>query len=147
MGFATNECAPEFERLVARLVGGNDRDRDVPGRGVVLQPMQDAPAVDVGQEQVERDRGRLELVGKLERRDAQRGHDALESPLARRLQQESRKAEIVLDDQQNFVARLDDVAVIADLVDEPRASLERVGRLWRFAAAIRRPVGHGAQSA
>ena len=35
-------------------------------------------------------------------------------------------AEVVLDDQQDVVARLDRVAVVAHLVDQPRRSLERI---------------------
>ena len=47
--------APRSQRPLARLVGRDDADRDVPRRQVVLQPVEHAPAVDVGQEDVERD--------------------------------------------------------------------------------------------
>ena len=116
-----------IERLVAGFVGGNDRDGNVPRRRIVLQPMQDPPAVDIGQEQIERDGGRLELVGKLQRRDALRCDDSLEALFARRVEQESRKREIVLDDEQDVVARLDRVPVVAHLVDQPGQALQRVG--------------------
>ena len=56
-------CAPSFKAALARLVGGDDADRNVPGGHVVLQPLQHAPAVDVGQEDVERDGVRLVLAG------------------------------------------------------------------------------------
>ena len=50
--------APESQRAVARVVGRDHADRDVPRRQVVLQPVEHAPAVDVGQVDVERDRRR-----------------------------------------------------------------------------------------
>ena len=57
--------------------------------------------------------------------------------LARRVEQEPGEGQVVLDDQQHPVAGLDVVAVVADLVDEPR--LARCGRL-----AALRPAGAGA---
>ncbi len=43
--------------------GRNDVDRNVPGLGIVLQSIEDAPAVDVRQAEVECDRIRAEFAG------------------------------------------------------------------------------------
>ena len=84
-----------------------------------------------GQEQVERDGGGLELVGQLERRRAEGRDQPLEALLAGRVEQEARKGEVVLDDEQHLVAGLDVVAVVADLVDEARLSLNASTALRR----------------
>ena len=44
------------QRALARVVGRDHADRDVARRQVGLQPLEDAPALHVGQEDVERDR-------------------------------------------------------------------------------------------
>ena len=69
-----------------------------------------------------------------ERRGAGRADHALEALLARRLEQDLGEAQVVLDDQQHLVARLDVVAVVGGLVGELQA-----GRLLRRDAS--RPRG------
>ena len=56
---------------------------------------------------------------------AQRRDQSLEALLAGRIQQEAGEAQIVLDDQQHAIARLNIVAVVADLVDQARQRLRR----------------------
>ena len=90
----------------------------MPGGEVVLEPVEHAPAVDVGQADVERDGVGLVLAGQRQRGGAERGDQPLEALLAGGLEQEPGERQVVLDDQQQRVAGLDGVAVVADLVDE-----------------------------
>ncbi len=55
------------QRVLAVLVERDDLHRDVPRQRILLELAQHRPAQHVGQEHVERDRGRLELLGKIER--------------------------------------------------------------------------------
>ena len=101
------------ERPAAGLVGRDHADRHVPRRQVVLQPLQHAPAVDVGQEDVERDRRRACTRGP--RRSAAAPSDVtspLKPLLAGRVEQEPGKADVVLDDQQHAIAGPNVVAVV-----------------------------------
>ena len=107
-----------LEGPLSRLVGRDDAHGDVPQSDVALQPFQHAPAVDVGQVEIERDGVRLILPHQRQARRAQRRHQAFHSFVAGRFEQEPRKAFVVLDDQHDLVARLDVVAVVARFVDE-----------------------------
>ena len=55
------------EAVLAVLVQRDDLHRNVAGQRIVLELAQHRPAQHVGQEDVERDRGRLELLGEIER--------------------------------------------------------------------------------
>ena len=92
IGLATKRQRAGVERALARLVGRDDAHRDVPRRDVVLQPLQHAPAVDVGQVDVERDRVGLVLAGHGQRGGAQRGDQPLEALLARGVEQDAGEA-------------------------------------------------------
>ena len=94
------------EAVLAVLVERDDLHRDVPGQRVLLELAQHGPAQHVGQEDVERDRGRLVLLGELERVGAAHRHQHLEALVAREIDQHARIVRIVLDDQQDRVARL-----------------------------------------
>ena len=98
---------PEAQGAVAVLLGRDDADRDVPGGQVVLEPLEDPPAVDVGQVDVEGDRVGHVLAGHRQRRGAERGDQPLEALLAGRVEQEPGEGQVVLDDQQDAVAGLD----------------------------------------
>ena len=110
---------PAWQRALARFVGRDHAHRDVARRDVVLQPLEHAPAVDVGQEDVERDRGRLVLARQRQRGGAERGDQALEALLARRVEQEARERR---GRSRRSAARgrpgCDRVAVVADFVDQ-----------------------------
>ena len=106
------------KRPLAGVIRRNDDDGNVAGRGIVLQSTQDPPAVDVGQEQIERDRRGRELSGEIQGHHAARCHNSLEPQFARRFEKQARKSHVVLDDEQDVVTRVDGVAVIADLIDE-----------------------------
>ena len=72
----------------------------------------------VGQEHVERHRGRLELLGEVERVGAAHRHQHLEALVAGEIHDHARIMRIVLDDQQDAVAGLDLQPVVRDLLDD-----------------------------
>ena len=90
-----------------RLLGRDDADRDVPRGHVVLEPVDDAPAVDIGQADIQGDGVGLELAGHRQRGGAQRGDQPLEALFAGRLEQEPGERQVVLDDQEQRIAGLD----------------------------------------
>ena len=75
--------------------------------GIVLEPVEDGPPVGVGQPEVERDRRRLVLAGERQRPVGPLGHQALEAPVAREVQQDLGEVGIVLGDEEDPVAVLD----------------------------------------
>ena len=120
--------APEPKRALARLVGGYHADRHVARGEVGLQALEHAPALHVGQEDVERHHRRLVLAHHGERARAGAAHHALEALLPRRVEQDAREAEVVLDDQEDLVAGLDVVAVVVGLVGELHRRAFALGR-------------------
>ena len=94
------------QRVLAVLVERDDLHRDVAGQRVLLELAQHRPAQHVGQEHVERDRGRLELLGELERVGAAHRDQHLEALVAREVHDDAGVVRIVLDDQQDGVAGL-----------------------------------------
>ena len=104
------------QRVLAVLVERDDLHRDVPRQRVLLELAQHRPAQHVGQEHVERHRGRLELLGQIERIGAAHRHQHLEALVAREIHQHARVVRIVLDDQQDGVAGLDFQPVVGDLL-------------------------------
>ena len=115
------------ERVLAVLVERDDLHRDVPGQRVLLELAQHRPAQHVGQEHVERDRGRLELLGEIERVGAAHRDQHLEALVAGEVQDDARVVRIVLDDQQDGVAGLDLQPIVGDVLDRAigRGSRER----------------------
>src|SRR5262249_38981029 len=103
--------------LLAHVLGGDDPDGDVPGAQVVLEPVEDAPAVDVGQAQVEGDGGGFVVAHGGQGAGGQGGHHPLEALLAGGLQHQPAAAQVVLDDE-DPLARLDGGPVVAHLVDQ-----------------------------
>ena len=93
--------------VLAVLVERDDLHRDMPGQRVLLELAEHVPAQHVGQEHVERHRGRLILLGEIERVVAAHRQQRLEALVAREIDQDARIVRIVLDDQQDGVARLD----------------------------------------
>ena len=89
-------------------------------RKIVLDAVQHPPTVEVGQIDIQSDRGRLVFHGQPQRRNAERGDNAFETFLARGIQQEAREGKIVFHDQQNVVILPYAGAVIADFVDGPK---------------------------
>ena len=98
------------------LVDGDDVHRDVAGARVVLEPVEDRPAVDVRQPMSSVMASGLNFAGQRQARVAAQGHHALEALLARQIQQDAGERRVVLDDQQHAVAGLDRGAVVLDLI-------------------------------
>ena len=77
------------------------------------------PAEHVGQEDVERDRRRLELLGELQRLRAARGDQDFEAPVPGEIDQHPRIMRVVFNDQKNGVSRLEIEPVVRQLFDDP----------------------------
>ena len=103
--------------VVGRL-GRHDADGDVPGGHVVLEPVDDAPAVDIGQADIQGDRVGLVLARHRQRGGPERRDQSLEAFLAGGLEQQPGERQVVFHDQEQRIAGLQAVAVVADLVDE-----------------------------
>ena len=128
-GLVRKSMAPEPEAALPVLLDRDDVDRDVPGGRVVLEPVEDGPAVRVGQPEIERDGGRLVLPGQRQRPVGALGHEPLEAPVARQVEQDLGEGGIVLDDEQDPVAGLDGAPVVADRRARPPARASRAS--WR----------------
>ena len=86
--------------------------RDVPRGGIQFEIVQHRPAEHVGEEDVERDRGRPILFRQQQRRLSAVGDDALESLVARQAEEDARVMGIVVDDEQDVIAIVDVVAIV-----------------------------------
>src|SRR5262249_36340417 len=68
---------------------------------------------------------------------AERRHQSLEALFAGQLEQEFREVQIVFDDEEHAIARLNDIAIVAGLVDEDLLfENELFGRAGRNARAV-----------
>ena len=94
------------ETVLAILVQGDDLHRDVPRQRVLLELAEHGPAQHVGKEYVERDGGRLVLLGEIERVGSPHRDQDLEALLARKVHHDAGVVRIVLDDEQDRVAGL-----------------------------------------
>ena len=65
----------------------------------MLQPIEQHPAIDIGQPQVERDRIGLDDACELQRLSAGVRDHALEAAAARHLEDRHREPEVILDDE------------------------------------------------
>ena len=139
------ECAAR-QRVLAILVERDDLHGDMPRQRILLELAQHRPAQHVGQEHVERYRGRLELLGQIERIGAARRDQHLEALVAGEVQDDARIVRIVLDDQQDGVAGLDFQPVVGDVLDgpigrgRPRAP-RRLHRRRPHQRSARTPIG------
>ena len=105
------------QAVLAVFVERDDLNRDMPGERVLLELAQHGPAQHVGQEYVERDRGRLILLGEVERIVAAHRQQRLEALVARQIDQDAGIVRIVLDNEENGVAGLDVQPVVGDRLD------------------------------
>ena len=96
------------QAVLAVLVQRDDLHRDVPRRRILLELAEHRPAEHVGQEHVERDRGRLIFARQRQRIGAAHRDQHLQPVVVRQIDQDARIVRIVLDDQQHRIARLDD---------------------------------------
>ena len=84
----------------------------------MLQLAQHRPAEHIGQEDIERHRGGLELLGEIERLGTAGRDQDLEPLVAGEINQHARIMRIVLDNQENCVPRLEIQSVVRDLLDD-----------------------------
>src|SRR5579885_2824418 len=96
------------------LVAGNDVNRDVAGHRIVLQAVEDRPPRHVRQRDIESNGAGLEFAGQAEGRSAAKRHQHLDAALVGQLDQDAGKSDVILDDEQYRIARLDQVAVVID---------------------------------
>ena len=118
-----------LERVLAAVARRDDVHRNVPRLRMVLQAVENDPAVHHRQLHVEDDRVGLVLVRERKARVAPNRDDALEAAVARDLELGPREIWIVFDDQHDAVSVLDVVAVVADVArqEECRIELLRLG--------------------
>src|SRR5579863_8705272 len=88
--------------------------RDMPGGRIVFQPVENRPAGHVGQIDVQGDGARGEFPGQSQRGSASKSNQDLDAPVVREVHQDSRKGDIVFDNQQDRVAGADQVSVVVD---------------------------------
>ena len=104
--------------MLAVFVERDDLHRNVPRQRIVLELAQHGPAEHVGQEDVERHGGRLELLGEIQRFRAARRDQHLEALVAGEIDQHARIMRVVLDDQENGVAGFEIEPVVRQLLDD-----------------------------
>ena len=124
-GLVRKSIAPSRRPALPVLLHRDDVHRDVPGGRVVLQPVENGPAVRVGQPEVERDRGRLVLPGQRQRPVRALGDQPLEAAVAGQVQEDLGEVGIVLGDEEDPVALLDRRPVVGDLALDHRARASR----------------------
>jgi len=91
---------------------------------MVLEVVEHAPAVHHRQAHVENDRVRLELVGEGQARVAAERDDALETTVARDLEDRPRERRVVLDDQHDPIPLLNVLTVVLHLAWEEQSWIE-----------------------
>ena len=96
------------------FVDGDDLDRYVSSLRIAFELAQHGPSEHVGQEQVERDRGRLVCSHEAQCLGAAHAHDDLEPALTREVHHQLRILRVVLDDEQARLAWTDVVAIVQD---------------------------------
>ena len=109
---------------------------------MALEPVEHGPAVEHRQAHVEHDRVGQEFAGEREAGVASERDQALEAALARDLELGAREVGVVLDDQDDAVARLDRLAVVLDLArdEQHRSSSAARRRCGSPAVAGERPA-------
>ena len=129
--------------VLAVLVERDDLHGDVARQRILLELAEHRPTQHVGQEHVERDGGRLELLGQIERVAAACRDQHLKALVAGEIQDHARVVRIVLDDQQDGVAGLDLQPVVGDVLyraigrgGSERRGLCIIGRIALPGAAI-----------
>ena len=79
VGLVTKAEGPPREAMLTIFVERDDLNRNMARQRILLKLTENGPAEHVGQKDVERDRGRLKLLGEHQRIGAAHGHDRLEA--------------------------------------------------------------------
>ena len=101
--------------VLALFLDGNNLNRNVPRRRIKLQIVQNCPAEHVRQENIQRDGRWQKLPRQCDCRVAARGRNRFEALVARKADKNARVMRIIFNDQQDAVARLDQIAVIGNI--------------------------------
>ena len=89
------------QSAAAVFVAGDHVHRNVAGRRIVLQAVEDRPAGHVGQSDIERDGAGTELAGQRQRRAAAQRDQRLDAAVVRQVHQDAGEGDVVFDDQQH----------------------------------------------
>ena len=117
------------ERLLPLLLTGDHVDGDRLRPGLALELVEQRPAVDVGQPDVERDRIGDELPRQRQSLGAGPRDQALEAAIAGQAEQNAREGRVVLDDQSDAVVRAHVLAIVFE--GSGRGHDRRAGRRRR----------------
>ena len=124
--------------------GGDDVHGDVPRERVMLELIQDHPAVHVGQPEIQRDRVRAQHTRHLQAVRPRRRDDAAEPVFAREAQQGATERLVILDHQQHAIPGFDRVAIVRGVIRHGRQRLRPRRRVPSLAATARgdaQPLG------
>ena len=104
--------------MVAVFIERQHLNRNVPRGRILLQMVEHRPAQHVGQKNIQRHGGRMELAGQGKRLASTPGHQDLESVIVRQIAQDAGIVRIVFDNQQDGVIRLQIFAIVRDVLDQ-----------------------------
>ena len=113
-GFFEIGHGAERESAAAIFIAGDDVNRNVAGGGIVLQAIENGPARDIGKSDVQGDRAGLELARQRHGAAAAQGHQRFQVVVVSEVDQDSGEGDVVFDDEQDRVARLDQVAIVVE---------------------------------
>ena len=135
--FACRRLGDERERaarksVLAIFVERHDLHGYMARERVLFELTEHVPSQHVGQEDVERDRSRLILLGQIERVIAADRQQNLEALVARQIEKDPCIMRIVLDDEQDAVARLDFQPIVRESAPPRARPIQQVPeqRLW-----------------
>src|SRR6185312_6703005 len=115
--FQQEAAGAPFQRERTVLFAGDQMDRNMPVVQIVTQQVQHLPAARIGKLDVQGNGNRREPVDKIEDLDIVRGDDSLQVMLMGLFDDDLPESQVVLDDQDDLVALLDAVAIVAGIVD------------------------------
>ncbi len=104
----------ERQSAAAIFVAGDHVHRNVPCGRIVLQAVENRPARHVGQVDIERDGAGSEFAREAQRRAAAKRNQNLDAPVVREIHEDSGKGDVILDDQQNRIAGVNQIPVVVD---------------------------------
>ena len=99
------------------FIQGQHLHRDVACCGILFQMVEDRPAQHVGQEDVQRNGGGMELAGQRQSFRTAHSHQHLESLVVRQITQNTRVVRIVFNDQQDGIVGLQVCPIVRDALD------------------------------
>src|SRR6185312_12177603 len=111
--FQQEAAGAPFQRERTVLFAGDQMDRNMPVVQIVTQQVQHLPAARIGKLDVQGNGNRREPVDKIEDLDIVRGDDSLQVMLMGLFDDDLPESQVVLDDQDDLVALLDAVAIVA----------------------------------